>query len=189
MYWFGVIVSAYLLASVPFSYLIARWWYGIDITATGSRNSGATNIARVVGKYWLFFLVVVLDAGRAYILLLLAEWYGVSGYLQTAVAIAILLGNCYSPFLLFRGGKGVSTSLGLIAYCVPTAAPLYVGLWMVCALLTRVVGLASPGAALLGGMVLWLCGYSPTQAILGLCIGMIVVWRHRENIDLWLRSI
>ncbi len=130
LYWtlLCLIPAAYLLGGVPFGLLIGRA-RGVDVRAAGSGNIGATNVGRLLGKRY-FFLVLLLDAlkaavpaGIASILvhlntdfddrtpLLHALWLG--------TGVAALLGHIFSPFLRFRGGKGVATALGLVLGVFP----------------------------------------------------------------------
>ncbi len=115
------ILLAYIVGSIPTGYWFAKYFYDIDITEHGSGNIGATNVARILGKRY-FGLILFLDAFKAAITLLFIKNYITTelNYLLM-VAIALLIGNAYSVFLDFRGGKGVATTFGILV----TLAPVY----------------------------------------------------------------
>ncbi len=114
------IISAYLVGAFPTGYLFAKYFFNLDITRFGSGNIGATNIARVLGKRY-FILIFITDFLKAFLTLytifhvfskLNLDYKGVLVF----SAIALLLGNAYSIFLNFKGGKGVATFAGIVAY-------------------------------------------------------------------------
>lgn len=180
------IAAAYILGSIPFSYLFARLFHGIDITKQGSRNSGATNLSRVLKQKWYFPLLVALDAGRAYAILYIIQdslQLPTSSWAMVGIALAIVLGNSYSPFLYFSGGKGVATSLGIILFFFPLyTAAMYLFAWMLLLAMLREVGLASPLATLFGAG--WLYAYGLTGPLLALvcALAIVIIWRHYANL-------
>ncbi|MHC4989993.1 MAG: glycerol-3-phosphate 1-O-acyltransferase PlsY [Planctomycetota bacterium] len=165
--WLPCILGAYLLGSIPFGYLIARG-RGIDIRAKGSGNVGATNVGRVLGRRF-GILCFFLDAGKGAVSvigsgLLTGAWArpvatppdqvplaAADVWLWLAVAAGALLGHMYSPWLGFRGGKGVATGFGGLLsmwslMTIPAAVALV--LWGLTLRLTRYVSMASMIAAL-----------------------------------------
>lgn len=129
-------VFAFALGSIPFGLLIARVYGGKDLRKQGSGNIGATNVSRVLGFWPAGFLTFVLDAAKGSVPILLAspigsrfwmEWVGDSGHLLSerslwSVGLLAVLGHCFSPWLKFKGGKGVATGLGAIAILSPWSA-------------------------------------------------------------------
>src|SRR2546430_6898292 len=123
-----LLVGAYLLGGVPFGYLVARW-RGVDIFTQGSGNIGATNVGRVLGRRFgllVFLLDFAKGAVPVAIAVLLAgtqepaapiyrDVYGVGA------GLAALLGHMFSPYLGFRGGKGVATAAGVVVVLFPVA--------------------------------------------------------------------
>ncbi|MEM6459666.1 MAG: glycerol-3-phosphate acyltransferase [Planctomycetota bacterium] len=209
------LVAAFLCGSVPFAVLIARS-KGVDLRQHGSGNPGATNLGRAVGKKW-GLLCFVLDVGKGLVPTLLflvpladgslRERYelhpqgleSVSNgdawrYVQwVLVAIAATLGHVFSPWLKFRGGKGVATGLGgaLGLFPVVTVPGLLAfGLWYATCKATGYVGLASVVAAgALPVMTLGSClllGLTPgeTAVFVGLTalLAAVVIARHRGNL-------
>ena len=181
-----LIAAAYILGSIPISFLFARLFYNVDLRRHGSGNSGATNLARVLKRKWYFPIIVALDAARAYGIL-----YAAHHLLQTplnswhmiGVALAIALGNSYSPFLRFNGGKSVATSLGILAFFLPfTWILVYFGAWLLLLGMLREVGLASPLASLFGAG--WLYAHGLTGPVLALAgaLALLIIWRHYANL-------
>ncbi|MBM44297.1 MAG: acyl-phosphate glycerol 3-phosphate acyltransferase [Phycisphaerae bacterium] len=162
MTWLGCMIGAYLLGSIPFGVLIGRA-RGIDIREHGSKNIGATNVGRVLGRplgLLCFFLdmakgaIPVLVAGRLLGTLGLTTMEAGAGdlWLWMLVALAALAGHMYSPFLRFGGGKGVATAFGgLVAMWPVLTIPALVALgsWILVVMSTRVVSVASMAAALI----------------------------------------
>ncbi len=160
--WTLCIVGAYLLGSIPFGVLIGRA-KGIDIRQQGSRNIGATNVGRVLGRPF-GYLCFVLDMAKGCIPVLIAgvlahvighnpmELPGGTLWLWMFVAIAALLGHMYSIFLGFKGGKGVATAFGALVAMWPVLtipALCALAVWIVVVICTRVISLASMAAALI----------------------------------------
>src|SRR5581483_8545951 len=104
----------YLIGAIPCGYLIARACGINDIRNHGSGNTGATNVGRILGlKY--FFLIFFLDCLKAYAVLAVLAHYGFEQSDLIIPALALLVGNAFPLFLRFRGGKGVATSVGILA--------------------------------------------------------------------------
>ncbi|MDG2292538.1 MAG: glycerol-3-phosphate 1-O-acyltransferase PlsY [Phycisphaerales bacterium] len=160
MVWIACIIGAYLLGSIPFGVLIGRA-KGVNIREHGSRNIGATNVGRVLGRKF-GYLCFILDMTKGAIPVLVAgllsdvigrnpmELGGGDLWLWMFVAIAALLGHMYSVFLGFGGGKGVATAFGaLVAMWPVLTIPALIALaaWIIVVMSTRVISLASMTAA------------------------------------------
>ncbi|MCB9493624.1 MAG: glycerol-3-phosphate acyltransferase [Epsilonproteobacteria bacterium] len=132
---FLLLVLAYLVGSFPTGYVFARLAKGIDITRHGSGNIGASNVARVLGLQY-FAYIFFIDAAKAFIFLKCVACR-INGsdsaqYFLYVLAAALLLGNAFSVFLNFKGGKGVATGLGIVTYFVPfPCIILFVLTWLV----------------------------------------------------------
>ncbi len=193
---------AYLAGSIPFGVLIARA-KGIDIRAQGSGNPGATNVGRVLG-FRFFLLCFSLDMLKGLIPTLAAGLIaGVAGqrdiaqadaWLWVAVMSAAVLGHMFSPFLGFKGGKGVATGLGALLGVFPIlslAAGASAIVWGLTFAIWRYVSLASIAAALAlplaVTLALWdvLTGARPADALpflsVSLLLAALVLIRHRSN--------
>jgi len=148
----AIILIAYFLGAVPFSHLIARWRAGIDIYEHGEGNVGARNVYHVVGPAW-GALAGVLDAGKGLLAFLLADRLALVPATILACGFAAPLGHNFSPFLGFRGGKGVATTMGFLLGFFPlstlTGAVLVVLAYLLTRDLNKALVLGIPGVILL----------------------------------------
>jgi len=178
--------TAYLCGSIPFGVLLARA-RGVDITAMGSGNIGATNVARVLGKK-LGALVLLLDAAKGALPVVLVQLFFADGapYLLPTVGLAAIIGHCFSPWLRFRGGKGVATSLGVMIALDPLVSALAVAIFALLFTLRRVVSLGSLVAAVSFPVLLWLFRRPAASIALGIGAACLILAMHHENIvRLW----
>lgn len=187
-----VLFGAYLVGSIPTGYIFGRWFFGVDVTQHGSGNIGATNVARVFGSQY-FFMIFLIDAAKAflYLWMVASVFSGDIAHILSPtltlqlVGIMLLIGNAYSIFLGFTGGKGVATMCGVLYYLFPPFWFTWFALcWAVLLVTTRKAYLSSIGAtvalvisytAAYGGLfndqlyfLFWLLGW--------------IVWRHKSNI-------
>lgn len=209
--WIAFALGGYLLGSVPFGVLIGRL-HGVDLREHGSRNIGATNVGRVLGRPW-GFLCFVLDAAKGAMPVLVAglaggvlgrslsDGGGVGGPSSAelgwwlVVAAAALTGHMFSPFLGFRGGKGVATGFGALAAYWPLLgipALLALAVWIAALMVGRIVSLASVLAAV--SLPLWvaLLWGSPSELrpvqIASAALALLVILRHRSNLGRLVRG-
>ncbi|NIO69033.1 MAG: acyl-phosphate glycerol 3-phosphate acyltransferase, partial [Anaerolineae bacterium] len=113
-----VIVLGYLLGATPFGYLIPRWIKGVDIRSLGTGNPGTANVFRTVGLA-AAIPVGVLDIGKGAAPVLLARAASLGEGWALAAGVAAVLGHCYPPYLRFRGGGGMATSIGTLLALMP----------------------------------------------------------------------
>lgn len=189
------LLGAYLLGSLPTGFWIARWVAGIDIRQHGSRNVGATNVFRVVGKKW-GLLTLGLDFLKGYLAVRLFVPEAGAGTLPDirafAVAFAAIAGHTWTFWLKFRGGKGVATSAGVFLGLLPAALLAALGIFSAVFALTRIISVSSLSAAAAFPVVV-LFGYRGEQG-LALAVGitcllvLLIFWTHRANIGRLLRG-
>lgn len=172
---------AYLLGSVPAGFLLGRL-AGIDVRDAGSGNVGATNVARVAGKK-LGALTLLIDAAKGFVPVFVAMRLDLGAGAASGVALAAFLGHLYPVFLKFRGGKGVATALGVFLALVPAATVILVAIFIAVGAAARIVSLASIAAAAAAPAAIWLLGYPAEFVALGWLIALMIVWRHRKNIQ------
>lgn len=180
------LLMAYIVGAFPIGFLIARMQGISDIRRHGSGNSGATNVARVLGLHY-FMLIFLLDAGKAYLCLLLIHSYCNDSFVVLMASLLLLIGNSYSWFLNGSGGKGVATSYGIIAAVCPQYLVISLLIWIICLVIIRTVGIASVIASI---ALPWYAWYtkSDNQIIVLLCFMMIfILWRHKNNLMHYLR--
>jgi len=179
----------YLVGAIPTGYWFAKFFFNIDVTQVGSGNIGATNIARVLGKRY-FILIFFIDAGKAFLALYLANRFvSQTDMFIFSCAVLLLLGNAYSIFLTFKGGKGVATSLGILCFLLPvTWVCVFIALWLGVLLIFKEVFIAS-----LSAIVCITVGYGIWFGITDLFYFLVVIclWliaRHHRNISLFLTT-
>jgi glycerol-3-phosphate acyltransferase PlsY len=114
----SLLITAYLLGSVPAAYLVAKWSRGIDIRQYGSGNVGASNIVRIVSKRWAI-PVIIFDVGKGAVMVWAAQLLGLGINEQVTVGLAAIIGHNWPVFLRFNGGRGALTSLGVITILAP----------------------------------------------------------------------
>jgi glycerol-3-phosphate acyltransferase PlsY len=185
--------AAYLIGSLPFGFLIARYVAGVDIRQSGSGNIGATNVARVLGKK-LGIAVLLLDCLKGALpTLLLPQILTDSGTLRLHLAVlsgtAAILGHMFPCWLKFRGGKGVATALGVALALAPLSTAAAFVVFVVCVALTRFVSLGSVLAACtFCGVELWQLRPSPfndetwSLAAFSILAPLLIIFRHRSNL-------
>lgn len=178
-------LGGYLLGALPFGVIVARW-HGVDIFKEGSRNPGATNVKRVVGKgagnavFAFDFLKGFAAAGWPLLVKFEFPEHGIwLGLLGLAAAI---LGHSFSVFTRFRGGKGVAAMLGGCVALMPIAAVTAAVVWVILFYATRYVSVASIGMAVTMPVVALLRHGLHVLFYFAFVLGVFVVVRHRENI-------
>lgn len=187
------LVAAFLLGGIPFGLIIGYLAGGGDIRAQGSGNIGATNVWRVVGPT-AALAVFIGDIGKGALAVFLARWLYHSSWpipvstAAVAVGAAAILGHVFSPYLRFRGGKGVNTALGVFAGLLPLeiAAGLIAFLIVVAAF--RYVSLGSLVGAVVFVAAVWVRRYGYHDSITPLYLavaslaGLLILFTHRHNL-------
>lgn len=215
---------AFLLGSVPFGLFIARM-KGIDIRQHGSGNIGATNVLRVIGKKH-GITCLILDALKGFVPVVIAlnlvqiegRRVGIpvdfldgfalhlpadrqlTGQLvHVLTALFAILGHNYSPWVGFKGGKGIATSAGVLLGLMPFAVILLIVVWLVAFAVSRYVSVASIAAAAAlpvlthvgarfhkgpDGLTLWEAGtWNKPLFVFSVVIAALAIWKHRANIQ------
>ena len=186
--------TAYFTGSIPFGLLIARAVKGIDLREHGSKNIGATNVFRVVGKKW-GILAFFLDALKGAVPVILSSVL-IPAFRETSwplwFGIAAILGHIFSPWLSFKGGKGVATSLGVFLAAAPLPAGLTFGLWILVFAASHIISVSSLTAALAFPVICFLTARHtplfPTLLPVSLLLMLFIFYTHRANIQRILKS-
>lgn len=190
---------AFLIGSIPFGYVIGRLFYHTDIRRQGSGNIGAMNALRTLGKGGAA-AVLLLDALKGFVPTFLTLWYfrtGGAGHLDldfdpnfppgaqilaALVATAAVLGHCYSPWLRFRGGKGVATSFGAIFALSWPAGLMVLAGWLAGAAITRYSSVGSMAGSIVAPFALWIFTGSLPETAYGIFAALLILFKHRENV-------
>ena len=186
-----LIIGSYLLGSIPIGMIVARLWSGVDIRSVGSKNIGATNVARSVSKL-AGIITLFADAMKGAIPVIAARIMvdpRVDSMIWVALAgLAAFFGHCCSVFLKFRGGKGVATALGVFLASTPWAVLPALALFIGIVAIWRYVSLGSMIGSASLPVFIALFGYDPMLVIMGAGIAAMVVSRHVENIKRLIRG-
>ena len=203
----GLVVVSYLLGSIPWGFLIGKA-KGIDVRKEGSKNIGATNVTRCVGK-WAGKLCFALDFLKGMLPVLAAQYFlsekfievpeAHDAYVVIAVLFAAVVGHIFPVFLNFRGGKGISTAAGAIVALNWIALVAALLVWVVVFLVSRYVSLASIVAAAVLPIVGWVMyliepkycpplASSPVVLIFLTIISLVAIIRHHSNIQRLLKG-
>ena len=193
-----MVLGSYLLGSIPWGYMIGKA-NGVDVRKEGSKNIGATNVTRCVGKK-AGKLCFALDFFKGIIPVVAAQYLvrgtAVFEYVVIAALFATVIGHMFPIFLKFHGGKGVSTAAGAIMALVPYPLLVSFAVWVVVFLVSRYVSLASITAAVVLPIVAWGFSYCNIDGFFGsskiakspvtLCflavVAVLAVVRHMGNI-------
>jgi glycerol-3-phosphate acyltransferase PlsY len=185
-------IGAFLIGSIPFGYIVGRLFYHTDIRTSGSGNIGAMNALRTLGSVGAV-VVLLLDALKGFVptLWALKFFYGRLDFeflppgeqiMGALVATGAVLGHCFSPWLRFKGGKGVATSFGAIfALCWP-AGLVAAGGWIAGAGLTRYSSVGSMLGSVLAPLAIWYFTGSLPETAYGVFAALLIICTHRENV-------
>jgi glycerol-3-phosphate acyltransferase PlsY len=174
-------LGGFLAGSLPFSYLAGRLLAGRDVRREGSGNVGATNVFRVAGRA-AGLAAVTGDVLKSLLPVLAARLSEVSPELQAATAGGVILGHCYSPFLGFRGGKGVLSTVSVtVVLCFPAAIGFGL-VWLACFLATGYVSLASVLGAAAMPLAMLLSDAPAVLVRFSAAVFVFVTWKHRANL-------
>lgn len=173
-------MSAYVVGSIPFGFLVGKA-LGVDVREVGSRNIGATNVARTCGKGW-GALTLVLDAGKGFVPCFVALGERLDAWLVVAIGASAFVGHLFPVFLKFRGGKGVATALGVFVAIAPIPAAIGFGAYAIVFAATRTSSLGSLAGAVALPVATSILASETAYIVLSVALSGAVFVRHRENI-------
>jgi len=180
------ILASYLLGATPTSYIAGKLGRGIDLRDHGSKNLGATNVYRILGWKYAIPVALVDIAKGAIPVLLFAGWAGAAEHpwLRVALGGAAVLGHMFSPYVSFKGGKGVATAAGMLLALAPVAVLLAIPIWGICLWLTGYVSLSSIIAVL--SVPLSVALLQPNSSSVfwaSIALVALIIFAHRRNIS------
>ncbi|NBS17480.1 MAG: glycerol-3-phosphate 1-O-acyltransferase PlsY [Gammaproteobacteria bacterium] len=183
----SLIPLAYLMGSLSTAVIVSKLFGLPDPRQEGSKNPGATNVLRLGGKK-AAAITLIGDALKGLIPVLIARHFELPVEILAAVGLAAFLGHLFPVFFGFRGGKGVATALGVLS-----GFSIWVGLavlatWLLMAFLFRISSLAALLAAALSPLYLWLILHSGVLAGAALAMALLLISRHRGNIERLLKG-
>ena len=181
------LIAAYLVGGVPFGFLIGKM-RGVDVRTVGSKNIGATNVFRTVGKKW-GLIAFACDFLKGLLPTLYAQHLVVAqpatfpGWTPLAVGVMCVVGHMLTPFMKFKGGKGVATAFGMLVALVPLLVLSAFGVFVIVFAFSHYISLGSCAAALFLAVGVWFFAHGNLpQEILITALSLFVIWKHRSNI-------
>jgi glycerol-3-phosphate acyltransferase PlsY len=184
------ILLAYLIGAIPTAILIGKWKYGIDIREHGSKNAGATNTFRVLGKK-PGKVVLAIDILKGIVAVSLPFIFGYAPWqsdkliqLQLVLGLIAVVGHVLPVYAQFRGGKGVATSLGIIIGIHPLLALICLGIFLVIFIISSYVSLGALMAAISFPILLHLLFKNDNLyfSIFSIVLSLAVIFAHKKNI-------
>lgn len=185
-----LLVASYFLGAIPFGLIVGKL-AGKDVRKEGSRNIGATNVSRLLGKK-LGFVTLICDGLKGYLPMLLAavilEESQDKELMVALCGILAVVGHMFPVYLGFKGGKGVATGLGVFLFLSPVAILISLGVFIAAVGLS---GFVSVGSLLASGLMvvwLWLLGQSTVTIATAAAVAALIWLKHHENIGRLLRG-
>jgi glycerol-3-phosphate acyltransferase PlsY len=178
------LITAYLIGSIPFGFLLVKLRTGGDVRKTGSGNIGATNVLRTTG--WTIAVVtLLLDIGKGFVAVwLTGRFTDGSAPWMSAAALAVMAGHAYPIFLRFQGGKAVASFIGAFLYLTPIPLLAALVVFVIAVSASRYISLGSVLAAGTFPLGVWLILHPPLPILLAsLIAGAFIVYRHRANLQ------
>ncbi|MHB1001758.1 MAG: glycerol-3-phosphate 1-O-acyltransferase PlsY [Armatimonadota bacterium] len=183
-----VLIGCYLLGSIPFGFIVAKLWKGIDIRQHGSGNIGATNIMRLLGT-GPAIAVFAADILKGLIPVIVAQnLFHNTAWIVILCGLTAVIGHTLSVFLNFKGGKGVATSLGVIVGLDPRIALIGFAAWVVVVAISRYVSLASIIGAISITTCMWVFHKPLEYIIFTLAATAFIIIKHKSNISRLLKG-
>lgn len=175
----GLVVASFFLGAIPFGIVVSRLFFRRDLRDEGSGNIGAANALRALGRRGAV-AVLVLDALKGALPVVAGR--ALDGpTLAAFAAFAAIAGHCFSPFLNFRGGKGVATNFGAVIALAWPAGGVFAVLWLAVVIATGYSSAGSLLASIAMAPTLWILA-GPAGGIYGLTSAILIVFMHRANI-------
>jgi acyl phosphate:glycerol-3-phosphate acyltransferase len=175
----AVVLTGYLLGSIPFALIMARRWSATDLRHSGSGNLGAANVLRTSGVR-AGVLVALLDVLKGAVIL--AERLSPSAAAPAVAGFAAIVGHIYPVWLRFRGGKGVATACGVFSILTPLAVPPALAVFIAAVWITKYISLGSVLASLVLPPLAYVAGGQVPAVAAAVAAASIIVFRHRSNV-------
>jgi acyl phosphate:glycerol-3-phosphate acyltransferase len=183
-----ILIAGYLLGSIPFAFVVTRWKSGKDIRDLGSKNPGATNVARTMGKV-AGLIVLILDAIKGLAAVLLAlSWTGSETW-GAAAGFTAMLGHSFPVFLNFRGGKSVATGGGAFMILAPIVMLTSILIFIVTVSIVRVVAIGSVIAAAFFPLFAWIYDGTPGLVAWSSLSASLIILRHKQDLIQGLKEL
>jgi len=180
------LVATYLVGGIPFGFLVGKA-RGVDVRTVGSKNIGATNVFRTVGKKW-GLLTFACDVLKGLLPVLAAKHFAAVEWLPLAVGVMTVVGHMLTPYMKFKGGKGVATALGMLIGLAPGLVGVAFALFAVTFALSNYISLGSCVASAFLAVGVWFPWLGVRgaddlpQCALVTLIALFIIFKHRANL-------
>ena len=181
---FFILLISYLLGSFPSGFLYAKNLKGIDLRYVGSGSTGATNVLRNIGK-WPALIVFILDVLKGFIAVKIAYFFLSDNIFQVLAGLFAITGHIWPIWLKGKGGKAVATGLGMFIALSWKVGLASFGTFLIMISLTKIVSLSSITAAILLPIYMfkYIGTFNDPYTIFSFIVAIIVIWKHRSNIN------
>ena len=181
---FFILLISYLLGSFPSGFLYAKNLKGIDLRYVGSGSTGATNVLRNIGK-WPALIVFILDVFKGFIAVKIAYFFLSDNIFQVLAGLFAITGHIWPIWLKGKGGKAVATGLGMFIALSWKVGLASFGTFLIMISLTKIVSLSSITAAILLPIYMfkYIGTFNDPYTIFSFIVAIIVIWKHRSNIN------
>ena len=181
---FFILLISYLLGSFPSGFLYAKNLKGIDLRYVGSGSTGATNVLRNIGK-WPALIVFILDVLKGFIAVKIAYFLLSDNIFQVLAGLFAIAGHIWPIWLKGKGGKAVATGLGMFIALSWKVGLASFGTFLIMISLTKIVSLSSITAAILLPIYMfkYIGTFNDPYTIFSFIVAIIVIWKHRSNIN------
>ncbi len=176
-----IFAAAYILGSIPFGYLLVRLSGKGDIRDIGSGNIGTTNVLRT-GSKLLAIGTLLADAGKGIIAVAIARYVDLSSMDVALTGFIVVAAHIFPVWLMFKGGKGVATALGVYFALNPILGALVLVTWIVTAKLFRISSLSALIALFMAPIYTVVVSVPIESTILCIALYVLICWTHRDNI-------
>lgn len=184
------LLVSFFSGAIPTAYVVGKVFKNLDIRKEGSGNVGTTNAFRVLGKKW-GILVLVVDFGKGFLpvwLFIQQPGNSVSVEMPLWIGVAAILGHIFTPFLKFKGGKGIATGAGVLCAAFPMVFLTTLLAWLLVFSLTHIVSLSSLIAVFIMFIMSLFLKTGTKNTLIFFFIFLLVVWAHRSNLKRLLRG-
>jgi acyl phosphate:glycerol-3-phosphate acyltransferase len=187
---FLLLAGSYLLGAIPFGLFVGRL-AGVDVRSEGSKNIGATNVSRVLGKKF-GVITLVCDMAKGFLPMLLASIFlpesETKSFMVPLCGVMAVIGHMFSVYLGFKGGKGVATGLGVFLFLSPVAIVMSLAVFILAVYFSGFVSVGSLLSSAVMPLWLWVFG-GKGMAIFAAVVVALLIWiKHHENIGRLIRG-
>jgi len=182
-----ILLASYLIGAIPFGKIFSYFVAKINIQEVGSKNIGATNVARNLGIKW-GLITLACDIGKGALPVLLTLNLMRDELLAAFSGILAVIGHCFPIYLKFRGGKGVATACGAFLAINPIGVGISIMVFILILLITKIVSISSIMAVLNFPVISSLLGSPPLLVYSAIAVALLITYRHKQNIQRLLRG-